>query len=105
NGATVVSSATNNIAGIYSGNFIVRLDGSVVDRTGQIVNVSNVLEIASGPYHTLALSRAGVVTGWGANLYGSLDIPADITNSIGIAAGGYHSVAITGSASPVIVSP
>ncbi len=50
--------------------------------------------VAAGGYHSLALLPRGMVTGWGDNSFGQLDVPAAATNVIAIAAGETHSVAL-----------
>jgi uncharacterized lipoprotein YddW (UPF0748 family) len=55
-------------------------------------SATNVVAVAAGGWHTLALRADGVVVGWGDNSYGQCRAP--LTNALAIAAGGYHSLAI-----------
>jgi len=56
--------------------------------------LSNVVMMAAGSWHGLALQGDGRVIGWGRNDYGQLNIPPDVTNSAVIAAGYFFSMAI-----------
>ena len=57
-------------------------------------DLTNLLAIAAGAYHNLALRTDGTVVGWGFNDDGECDAPPGLHNAIAIAAGGYHSLAI-----------
>ena len=56
--------------------------------------LSNVLTIAAGTYHSLALRGDGVVIAWGDNSQGQCAIPPGLSNVVALAAGGAHSVAL-----------
>src|SRR5438128_612988 len=58
------------------------------------VGLSNILALAAGISHSLALKADGTVTCWGDNSLGQCNVPADLTNAVAIAAGGYHSMAL-----------
>jgi alpha-tubulin suppressor-like RCC1 family protein len=55
---------------------------------------TNVIAIAAGGWHSLALQGNGRVIAWGNNYDGQCDVPEFLTDAIAIAAGGYHSLAI-----------
>ena len=57
--------------------------------------LSNVVAIAAGEYHSLALTAEGTVVAWGDNDYGQTNVPSGLSNVVAIAAGGYHSLALT----------
>ncbi len=57
-------------------------------------DLTNVLAVAGGGYHSLALKENGTVVAWGYDDYGQTDVPADLTNAVAIAAGGNHSLAL-----------
>ena len=71
--------------------------------------MSNVIAIAAGAYHSLALVRDGTVVAWGGgttNLspfvdFGQALVPAGLSNVIAIAAGGFHSLALVNDGSIV----
>jgi phage gp45-like len=66
--------------------------------------MTNVIAIAAGGFHSLALKADGTVVGWGAGTfvadpedftnYGQALIPPSATNVVAIAAGGFHSLAL-----------
>lgn len=56
--------------------------------------LSNVVAIAAGAAHWLALRRDGTVVGWGANFNGQTNSPPGLTNVIAIQAGYGHSLAL-----------
>ena len=58
---------------------------------------TNVVAVAAGAWHSLALRADGNVVAWGDNDSGQCDAPASLTNAVAIAAGGYHSLAIKAS--------
>ncbi len=58
------------------------------------LSATNVIAIAVGSWHTLALRLDGTVGAWGDNYNGQCDVPVTLTNALAIAAGGYHSLAI-----------
>jgi alpha-tubulin suppressor-like RCC1 family protein len=55
---------------------------------------NDVIAIAAGGTHSLALKANGTVVAWGANDYGQTTVPPGLTNVIGIAAGWQHSLAL-----------
>ena len=57
-------------------------------------DLTNVLAIAAGGDHSLALKPDGTVVAWGDDLYGQTDVPAGLTNGVAIAAGYYHGLAL-----------
>lgn len=71
----------------------------------QAINLTNIIAIAGGGYHSLALKYDGTVWTWGMNDYGQLgngtndhsNIPVQVLNltgAIGISGGGGHSIAL-----------
>ena len=71
-----------------------------------VTNLSNVVAVACGFYHSLALQSNGRVTAWGTSTnsavifsddgvdYGQSVVPAGLTNVVAIAGGGWHSLAL-----------
>ena len=57
-------------------------------------NLANVVAIAGGNSHSLALIGNGTVVGWGSNSNGQTNSPAGLTNAVAVAAGGLHSLAL-----------
>ena len=71
--------------------------------TGAIVppNVTNIIAIAAGGRHNLALKADGTVIGWGDNGSGQISIPAGLSNVVAIAAGGYETYDANGAITAV----
>jgi len=63
--------------------------------------LADVVAVAAGNYHSLALRSDGTVVAWGDNAKGQTDIPSGLSNVVAIAAGGNQSVALVGSHPPV----
>src|SRR5439155_517116 len=58
--------------------------------------LSNVVGIAAGLYHSLALRSDGTVAAWGNNTFGQATVPAGLDNVVAIDAGHDHSLALQG---------
>jgi hypothetical protein len=56
--------------------------------------LSNVLAIAAGVNHSMALKSDGTVVVWGDNQDGETNVPAGLSNVVSIAAGGAHCLAL-----------
>ena len=109
----VVSSAQLSDAGFYSV-VVSNKYGSVTSASAQFrvanvaawgfngygqttvpVGLSNVVTVAAGYHHSLALRADGTVVAWGSlNNYGQITVPADLSNVVAVAAGDYHSLAL-----------
>lgn len=59
-------------------------------------NLSNVVQVAVGAGHYLALRSNGTVYAWGNNGDGQTNVPASVTNVVQVAAGNVHSMALDG---------
>src|SRR5690349_5204598 len=64
--------------------------------------LSNVVSVAAGGYHNLALTAEHRVVGWGRDDFGQATMLSGLTNVVAIAAGGYHSVALLSDGSVVV---
>ncbi len=78
---------------------VITLSDSPSVRTNMPSGLSNVISVAAGGWHNLALLADGSVAGWddayySSNAYGQVSIPADLTNAVAIAGGGFHSLAL-----------
>ena len=90
-----VGSVTSSVATLT----VVRLmvvawGGNNYGQTNVPVAATNVMAIAGGGYHSLALQTNGTVVAWGLDTSGQTDVPADLTNVVAIAAGYVHSLAL-----------
>ena len=56
--------------------------------------LSNVIAVAGGSYHSLALRSDGTVAAWGDNSAGQCAVPAGLGGVSVIAAGGFHNLAL-----------
>src|SRR5207253_2906444 len=63
-------------------------------QTNVPANLSNVVAIAAGGAHALALRDNGLIVAWGSNASGETNVPANVTNVVEIAAGYGHSLAL-----------
>ncbi len=64
--------------------------------------LSNIVAVAAGEYHSLALTSNGTVLAWGANQSGESVVPAELGNAFAIGAGWSYSLALT---LPVTITP
>ncbi|MGA4577444.1 M6 family metalloprotease domain-containing protein [Limisphaera sp. VF-2] len=55
---------------------------------------TEVVAVAAGLWHSVALRADGRVVAWGYNHHGQCEVPSGITNAVAVAAGGYHSLAV-----------
>ncbi|SPE56912.1 exported hypothetical protein [Verrucomicrobia bacterium] len=120
-GQTNVPPGLTSVVGIAAGNYhslSLLADGTVVgwgyNQYGQATGVpnpvspylssgpvslagqtlSNVVAIAAGSSHSLALKADGTVVAWGYNGDGEANIPAGLTNVVSVSAGAWHSLAL-----------
>jgi alpha-tubulin suppressor-like RCC1 family protein/O-glycosyl hydrolase len=64
-------------------------------QTSVPMGLTNVIVIACGWYHGLALRNDGTVVAWGKNSSGQTNVPAGLSNVVAVAAGLNHSLALT----------
>jgi hypothetical protein len=64
-------------------------------QTNVPAGLTNVLAVAAGRDHSLALTIDHRVIGWGNNTYGPTNVPGWLTNAIAVAAGSGFSLALT----------
>lgn len=99
NAVDVVAISLNGNAGTVN-NLVLRADGMVVNWTSSsklpptTITNGNIVAIAAGGSHQLALHDDGTVFAWGSNIYGQTNVPPNATNVIAIAAGVSHSLAL-----------
>ena len=58
--------------------------------------LSNVVGLAAGGSHVLALRNDGSVSAWGDNSFGQTNVPAGLSNVVAVSAGAGHSLALLG---------
>ena len=102
-GDFVVSLVASNRYGLDAGLLTIRVSPVVAwgNETALPSGLSNVVAIAAGGSHSLALTDEGGVVGWGVyNAYpysagSTVTVPDGLSNVVAIAAGGSHSLALT----------
>lgn len=57
-------------------------------------DLTNVVMVSAGFWHTIALRADGTVVAWGSNEEGETDVPPGLTNVVAVAAGGLHNLAL-----------
>jgi hypothetical protein len=93
---TGIAASYNNWAAVVRSDGLVTVWQTEYPILGNIPGAAtNVVAVAGGFYHIVALRRDGTVVAWGHNDYGQTDVPAGLANVIQIAAGGLHSFALT----------
>ena len=98
------STSTNTGLSVSFGCTGYSVSGNLSVKTNLIPTPSaatNIVAIASGRHHILALRADGEVIAWGDNSAGQHNVPAD-GGITGIAAGGYQSLALLGSPAPQV---
>ena len=117
-GQSSISSGLTNVAAIAAGRYhslALRTDGTVAawgwstyngpdfvlgfgqltsGQTNMPAGLTNVVAIASGGYHNLALKADGTVVAWGDNTHGQTNVPPALSNVVAVAGGGYHGLAL-----------
>ena len=56
--------------------------------------LTNVISVAAGVFHGLALKSDGTVLAWGDNTYGQTNVPSGLSNVVAISAQNYNSLAL-----------
>ena len=68
-------------------------DGSIVGWGSQVVvpqsDLTDLVTVAGGRHHSLALKADGSIVAWGSNISGQSDLPAPNRNFIAVSAGTY----------------
>ena len=57
-------------------------------------SATNIVAIAGGSYHSVALRNDGTVVAWGRNYEGQTNVPVGLADVLAIEAGAYHSLAL-----------
>ena len=96
------SATVTNVAGATNVSWLIRILTPDTTATwgwnyyGQVdrpLDLTNVMAVAAGYLHTLALTDAGTVVAWGDNTYNETNVPPGLSGVTAIAAGGFHSLA------------
>jgi alpha-tubulin suppressor-like RCC1 family protein len=103
--SVVVGSGLGSVTGTDINLSVGRIAAWGESRHGQLrlpEALTNVLAIAGGYGHSLALKNDGSVVSWGYNYYGQADVPPGLSNVLAIAAGDYHSMALKSDGTVVV---
>ncbi len=92
-GAVTSSNANLSVLGIFIWGTFNSLTSSM---TNVPASTTNIIAMAAGDNHCLALKADGTVAAWGYNGQGQTNVPAGLTNVVSIAAGSTHSLALRG---------
>ena len=76
---------------------------NISGQTNVPAGLSNVVAIAAGGLHTLAVRADGVAIAWGDNSSGQTNVPAGLTDLLSIAGGAQHSLALIGAYRPILM--
>src|SRR3974390_3190359 len=87
----ITAAATHSFA---AGGTVFAWGDNGAGQTNVPTGLTNVVAIAAGDYHSLALRADGTVVAWGLNTYGATNIPADLTNAVAVGGGLWHSLAL-----------
>jgi hypothetical protein len=93
----VVSNAYGAVTGRVAQVTVGQAEGRGENWCGELdlpPGLSDVLMLAAGDLHALALRRDGTVVAWGDNLHGQCDVPAQLGDVVAVAAGGSHSLVL-----------
>ncbi|MDB6171438.1 MAG: hypothetical protein JWL59_749, partial [Chthoniobacteraceae bacterium] len=97
--------APTDLIAISEGGFSLALksNGTVVSSKSDVPGgLSDVVAIAAGDSHSLALKSDGTVAAWGDNSQGATDVPAGLARVIAINAGNHASLALRRISKPLI---
>ncbi len=91
--------ASNSITALEVGGteLAIQTDGRVVALRGTPElppDLTNIVAVAKGSAHRLALRRDGTVPAWGYNASGQTNVPPGLSNVVAIAAGWNHNLAL-----------
>ncbi|MGL4398834.1 MAG: hypothetical protein ACRCXD_03110 [Luteolibacter sp.] len=84
----------DNSASMPEGSVLVAWGADAAAQSSVPTGLGNVVAIASGESHHLALRADGTVLGWGENNDGQAAPPGGASDLAGIAAGGFHSLGL-----------
>jgi alpha-tubulin suppressor-like RCC1 family protein len=88
-------SSTSRVSVVNSPSAVVAWGDDSGGQTDVPPGLGDIVAVAGGDYHTIALRRNGTLLGWGYNGDGQATVPASALRFVAIAAGGSHNLAIT----------
>ncbi|MGN6641892.1 MAG: immunoglobulin domain-containing protein, partial [Verrucomicrobiota bacterium] len=88
-------SSTGRVSVLNAPSSVVAWGDDSGAQTDVPAGLEDVVAVAGGDYHSIALRRDGTLLGWGFNGDGQITVPTNALRFVAIAAGGYHNLAIT----------
>jgi alpha-tubulin suppressor-like RCC1 family protein len=79
---------------LQSSRMVMAWGDNNMGQTNVPAGLSNVVTVAGGEEHSLALRSDSTVAAWGDNSYGESSVPSGLSNVVAIAGGGWHSLAL-----------
>jgi len=99
------SGFTNSAEAMLTQNQVLSWGADLYGETNVPLDLTNVLAISGGWYHSIALKSDGTIVDWGSYASGSSFVPAialsALKNVVAIAPGSDHDLAIVGSGPPL----
>src|SRR5213594_1336165 len=69
---------------------VVAWGSNTLGQTNVTPDLTNVIAIAAGSVHSVALKNDGTVRAWGTNNHGETNVPPGLTNVLAVAAAGFY---------------
>jgi parallel beta-helix repeat protein len=96
---SIISTGRVSVLGPKS--FVLAWGDNSGGQTNVPADLNDVVAVAGGDFHSIALRRNGSLLGWGYNADGQTTVPTNAMRFVAIAAGGAHNLAITEAGSVV----
>lgn len=89
------ASSTSRVSVLSAPSAVVAWGDNSGAQTDVPAGLEDIVALAGGDYHSIALRRNGTLLGWGYNGDGQTTVPTNALRFVAIAAGGSHNLAIT----------
>lgn len=90
----IAAGRNHSLALMLQGGTVVGWGDDAYGQTSVPAGLSNVVAIAAGYLHSVALCSNGTVVAWGDNTFGQTNVPAGLSNVVAIAAGDFDALAL-----------
>jgi len=92
----IYGAATSSVVTLSRSSVLVwgSFDSQNSSLTNMPASLTNVIAMAAGDSHGLALKADGIVVAWGNGASGQTNVPLNLTNVVSVAAGSTHSLAL-----------
>ena len=92
--STTATSTVSDVTAIAATGYPLAWGSNANGQSTVPAGLANVVSVAGGTAHSLALKADGTVLAWGDNSYGQTTLPTGLTGVVAIAAGAYYSLAL-----------